>query len=150
MNDSQLVLLRDKCLFYTQFLIQRLADYPELIKGLEQTYRWVEETYHDEKIKPLKAMSAEIDDLVIRHMPLTMAIEFKNSIKDRLKINYDIVDQAHSKVVARVIRRKKIVNLEEYKLIVNRVDEIFADTKKAKELKKLHKLLVEYEEKNNS
>jgi hypothetical protein len=31
---------------------------------------------------------------------------------------------------------------------VNRVDEIFADPTRARELKKLHKLLVEYEEIN--
>jgi Zn-dependent M16 (insulinase) family peptidase len=148
MKNSELERLRDKCLFYTQFLIQKLSDSPELIKGLEETYRLVEKAYQDEKIKPLKAMSAEIDDQVICHMPLSMAVEFKNLIKEKLKINYDDVDKAHMKVVERILKKEKISNGEEYKLIVNRIDEIFADINKAEELKKLNKLLLEYENQN--
>jgi len=150
MKNPELELLRDKCLFYTQFLIQRLTDFPELIKGLEETHRWVEETYGKEKIKPLKAMSAEIDNVVIHHMPLTMAIEFRNSIKEKLRIHYELVDQAHITVIARILKNKKISNLEEYVLISNRVDEIFADAEKTEELKKLNKLLGDYEEQTKS
>lgn len=148
MKNSELELLKDKCLFYTQFLIQRLSEFPELIKGLEQTYRWVEETYEDEEIKALKEMSAEIDDLVIRHMPLTMAIEFKNLIREKLNINYDLVDKAHSKVITKILKKKKISTPEEYKLIATRIDEIFADLTKANELKKMTQLLAEYENRN--
>ena len=81
-------------------------------------------------------MSAEIDDQVVCHMPLSMAIEFKNLIKEKLKINYDDVDKAHLKIIERILKKEKISNQEEYKLIVNRIDEIFADTTKVEELKK--------------
>ena len=148
MKNSELELLKDKCLFYTQFLIQKLSASPELIKGLEETYRLVEKAYQDEKIKPLKAMSAEIDDQVICHMPLSMAVEFKNLIKEKLKINYDDVDKAHLKVIERILKNEKISNREEYKLIANRIDEIYTDTTKVEELKNLNKLLTEYENQN--
>jgi hypothetical protein len=148
MKNSELELLKDKCLFYTQFLIQKLSGSPELIKGLEETYRLVEKAYQDEKIKPLKAMSAEIDDRVVCHMPLSMAIEFKNLIKEKLKINYDDVDKAHMKVIERILKKEKISNREEYKLIANRIDEIYTDTAKVEELKNLNKLLAEYESQN--
>jgi len=148
MKNSELERLRDKCLFYTQFLIQKLSDSPELIKGLEETYRLVEKAYQDEKIKPLRAMSAEIDDQVICHMPLSMAVEFKNLIKEKLKINYNDVNKTHMKVVERILKKEKIYKRKEYKLIVNRIDKIFADINKAEKLKKLNKLLLEYENQN--
>jgi hypothetical protein len=145
MKNQELKLLKDKCLFYTRFVIQKLSGSPELIKGLEETSRLVEKAYQDEKIKPLKAMSAEIDDQVIRHMPLSMAVEFKNLIKEKLKIAYDDVDKAHLKIIERILKKEKISNTEEYKLIVSRIDEIFTDVTKAQELRRLNALLVEYE-----
>ncbi len=148
MKNSELKLLKDKCLLYTQFVIQKLSGSPELIKGLEETSRLVEKAYQDEKIKPLKDMSAEIDDQVIRHMPLSMAIEFKNLIKEKLKITYDDVDKAHLKIIDRILKKEKISNTEEYKLIVSRIDEIFADVTKSEELKSLNALLVKYEKQN--
>jgi hypothetical protein len=43
------------------------------------------------------------------------------------------------------LKKEKISNHEEYELIMNRIDEIFSDTTKAKELKSLNELLVNYE-----
>ena len=148
MKNAELELLKEKCIFYTQFLMQRLSAFPELIKGLEETYRWVEQTYEDEKIKPLQEMSAEIDDLVIRHMPLSMAIEFKNLIREKLRVNYDLVEKAHNKIITQIMRKKKISSKEEYKLIATRIDEIFADLSKSKELKKMSQLLAAFDSEN--
>jgi len=81
-------------------------------------------------------------------MPLSMAIEFKNLIKEKLKINYADVDKAHIKVIERILKKEKISNREEYKLIANRIDEIYTDITKAEELQHLNKLLAEYENQN--
>lgn len=145
MKSSELKLLRDKCLLFTGFAIQKLSDSPELIKGFEENYRFVEKAYREEKIKPLKAMSDEIDNQVIHHMPLAMAVEFKKLIKEKLKINYDVIDKALKKAIERILESEKISTPEEYELVMNRIDEIFANTTRAKELKILNTLLVHYE-----
>src|SRR6202049_4743110 len=127
---NELELLKDKCLLDTQFVIQKLSASPDSIKGLEETYRLVQKAYQAKWIKPLKAISADIDDQIIHHMPLPIAVEFKNLIKEKLKINYESVEKAYIRVIERILKKKKISNREEYELAVNRIDEIFANNTK--------------------
>jgi hypothetical protein len=147
-SESELELLKDKCVFYTQFVIQKLSSSPESIQGLEETYRFIQEAYEMKKIKSLRDFSADIDDQVLRHMPLAIAVEFKNLIKEKLKIDYADVEKAYSRVIERILKNEKISNSQEYELVVNRIDEIFTDHTRAEELKKLNKLLTEFEDQN--
>lgn len=147
-SESELELLKDKCVFYTQFVLQKLSFSPESIQGLEETYRLILEAYQAKQIKPLRAFSADIDDQVLRHMPLAIALEFRNLIKEKLKIDYEDVEKAYVRVIERILKNEKISTGQEYELVANRIDEIFTDHKKAEELKVLNKLLTEYEEQN--
>jgi len=145
-SESELELLKDKCVFYTQFVIQKLSSSPESIRGLEETYRFIQEAYQMKKIKPLRAFSADIDDQVLRHMPLAIAVEFKKLIKEKLKINYEDVEKAFTRVIDRILKNEKISNTQEYELVVNRIDEIFTDHTRSEELKTLNKLLTAFED----
>ena len=145
-SESELELLKDKCVFYTQFVIQKLSSSPESIQGLEETYRFIQEAYQLKKIKPLRAFSADIDDQVLRHMPLAIAVEFKNLIKEKLKIDYEDVEKAFARVIDRILKNEKISNNQEYELVVNRIDEIFTDHTRSEELKTLNKLLTAFED----
>jgi hypothetical protein len=145
-SESELELLKDKCVFYTQFVIQKLSSSPESIQGLEETYRFIQEAYQTKKIKPLRAFSADIDDQVLRHMPLAIAVEFKNLIKEKLKIDYEDVEKAFARVIDRILKNEKISNNQEYELVVNRIDEIFTDHTRSEELKTLNKLLTAFED----
>jgi len=147
-SESELELLKDKCVFYTQFVLQKLSFSPESIQGLEETYRLILEAYQAKQIKPLRAFSADIDDQVLRHMPLAIALEFRNLIKEKLKIDYEDVERAYVRVIERILKNEKISTGQEYELVANRIDEIFTDHKKAEELKVLNKLLTEYEDQN--
>ena len=145
-SESELELLKDKCIFYTQFVIQKLSSSPESIQGLEETYRFIQEAYQEKRIKSLRAFSADIDDQVLRHMPLAIAVEFKNLIKEKLKIDYADVEKAYGRVIERILKNEKISNSQEYELVVSRIDEIFTDHTRAEELKALNKLLTEFED----
>ena len=79
-------------------------------------------------------------------MPLPIALEFKNLIKEKLKIDYAEVEEAYLQVIQRILRREKIANDQEYELSINRIDEIFYDTSKTEELKILNNLVAEYED----
>ena len=145
MNNGELELLRDKCLFYTQFIIQKLSAKPESVKGLEETYRLIQNAYETKRIKPLRAISADIDDQVLRHMPLMIAVEFSKLINDRLKIDYEDVTNAYHTVIHRIVEDGKITNRQEYELALNRIDEIFSDETQSGELKALTELVTTYE-----
>jgi len=147
-SESELELLKDKCVFYTQFVLQKLSFSPESIQGLEETYRLILEAYQAKEIKPLRAFSADIDDQVLRHMPLAIALEFRNLIREKLKIDYEDVEKAYVRVIERILKNEKISTGQEYELVANRIDEIFTDHKKAEELKILNNLLTEYEDQN--
>jgi len=96
-SESELELLKDKCVFYTQFVLQKLSSSPESIQGLEETYRLILEAYEMKRLNPLRAFSADIDDQVLRHMPLAIAVEFKNLIKEKLRIDYADVENLISR-----------------------------------------------------
>ncbi len=147
-SESELELLKDKCVFYTQFVLQKLSFSPESIQGLEETYRLILDAYQAKQLKPLRAFSADIDDQVLRHMPLAIAVEFKNLIKEKLKIDYEDVEKAYVRVIERILKNGKISSGQEYELVTNRIDEIFTDHTKADELKTLNKFLTEYEDQN--
>src|SRR4029078_11608775 len=147
-SESELELLKDKCVFYTQFVLQKLSSSPESIQGLEETYRLILEAYEMKRLNPLRAFSADIDDQVLRHMPLAIAVEFKNLIKEKLRIDYADVEKAYIKVIERILKNEKISDRQEYELVVSRIDEIFTDHTRAEELKKLNKLLTEFEDKH--
>ena len=49
------------------------------------------------------------------------------------------------KTIDNILKRGKISNREEYEVVINRVDEIFADPTNAEELKSLNELLTIYD-----
>jgi hypothetical protein len=143
MKNEDFTLLRDKCLLFVQFLLEKNTIPQELIPSYKDMINKINTAYQEKKVKPLKAMSTDIDDQVMRHMPLATALDFKNVLKEKLKIDYDIFEKKRKKIIEKIIRKRKIANREEYELIINRLDEIFADSDKADELKALNELLAQ-------
>jgi len=82
-------------------------------------------------------------------MPLVIAVEFKNLIKEKLKIDYADVEKAYLRVIERILKNEKISSSQEYELVTNRIDEIFTDHTRAGELKILNGLLTAYEDQNS-
>jgi len=143
MKNEDFTLLRDKCLLFVQFLLEKNTIPQELVPSYKDMINKINTAYQEKKVKPLKAMSTDIDDQVMRHMPLATALDFKNVLKEKLKIDYDIFEKKRKKLIEKIIRKRKIANREEYELIINRLDEIFADSDKVDELKALNELLAQ-------
>jgi hypothetical protein len=81
--------LRDKCILFNQFMSEKGNLPPQIAEAYIESKRLIELAYLKGEIKSLESMSSEIDNQVINHMPLSMAIEFKNLVKSELKIDYD-------------------------------------------------------------
>lgn len=145
MKVTELKELRDKCILFNQFMIEKGTIPKELVDAYTESNRLLESAYQEGKIKPLRAASNDIDDQVVRHMPLSMALELKSFFKAKLGIDFDIFERARLKSIEKILKKGKINNPQEYELILNRVDEVYLDISKAEEIERLNNLLITYD-----
>jgi hypothetical protein len=140
----ELKTLRDKCLLFNKFMVEKGGIPLQLLEAYEKSSKLIESAYLEGKIKPLKAMSTDIDNQVLRYMPLTLAEELRILFKESLNIDYDVVDKARLKAIEKILKKGKISNPDEYELLLNRVDEIYLDNSKSNEVIEINKILVNY------
>jgi hypothetical protein len=145
MEVKELEKLRDKCILFNQFMIEKGAVPNELVSAYTELNSLLESAYQEGKIRPLRAASNDIDDQVIRHMPLSMALELQSFFKSKLGIDLDIFEKARLKSIEKVLKKGKINNPQEYELLLIRVDEVHLDVGKAEEIERLNNLLITYD-----
>lgn len=140
MENKQLKKIKDKCQLFNQFLIDRAGMPAHLF---EETNRLLEKAYHEKDLKVLKAADRDNYEQ-IRHMPPSLALEFKKRLKEILNIDFDIIDKIYSKNISKILKKGKIANAEEYNLILNYIDEIYVDSNKSDEVNRLNEFLKAY------
>lgn len=147
LNDSQqtgIRLLRDKCLLYNKFIIDKGGLPAALVQIVMESDKVIETAYLKNDIKRLKAMSADIDDEVLRQMSLSMAQEIRRLFLDKLNIDYDEEGSARTKIIEDIFKKGNISTPDEYELLLNRIDEIYADPSKAEEVQRINDILAAY------
>jgi TRAP-type mannitol/chloroaromatic compound transport system substrate-binding protein len=140
MENTQLKALKEKCQLFNQFMIEKAGMPAQLF---EETNRLLEKAYDEKNIKILKAADADNNEQV-KHMPLPLALELKSFLKQKLNIDFDVIDNLRIEAIEKVLQRGKIVNSQEYELLLNRVDEIYTDNSKKEDVKKINELLATY------
>lgn len=145
MTKSELELLKAKCLLCNRFMSEHGGFPVELKPAFEKSAEAIEKAYHNKDIRALKMASADIDDQVLRHMPVTMALELRKRFREELGINLETVAKLISDKVAKIIKRGKIADEIEYQLILNHIDEISQDQSQAKNTNIISRLLAVYE-----
>lgn len=150
MKNIELKALRDKCLLFNQFMIEGGYVPNELVEAFKESRLLIEASYKDGKIKPLKSMSNDIDNQVLRHMPLSMALKLKAFFKEKLDVNFEAVDKARIKIIEKILKKGKISNPEEYGLVLSRIDEIYSEPSKSEETKHLNELLLAFDKQKNT
>ncbi len=142
MKKEELKILRDKCLIFCTFLVQKTG-VPKQSFG--QTNKLIYKAYKDNDVRALKVTSNDIDNQ-IRELPLYLSLELDKLFQEKLGISIDSINKKMEKEIQKVIKRGKILNEEEYRLIKNREDEIYVDNSKAEEKQQLDRLMEAYEE----
>jgi len=150
MKNIELKALRDKCLLFNQFMIEGGYVPNELAEAFKDSNLLIEASYKDGKIQPLKSMSNDIDNQVLRHMPLSMALKLKAFFKEKLDVNFEAVDKARIKRIEKILKKGKISNPEEYGLVLSRIDEIYSEPSKSEEMKHLNELLLAFDKQRNT
>lgn len=140
MENIELKILKDKCLLFNRFLIERAGMHAPLF---DETNNLLEKAYQEKNIKVLKDADSDINEQV-KHMPLSLALELKKNFKEKLNIDFNVVEKVRIKTIEKILKKGEISSPEEYELLYNRVDEIYADPKKVDEIKRLNELLAAY------
>lgn len=140
MEDLELKKIIEKSRLFNQFLIDRVGMPAQLF---EETDRQMEKAYAEKNIKALKAADDSINEEV-KHLSLKHALEIKKILKERLGIDFEVVEKLRLKTIDKILKRGKIKTPEEYELLNNRVDEILADPSKSEEMAKIDKMLSNY------
>lgn len=94
-------------------------------------------------MRVLKAGDSDVNEQV-RHLSLKDALDIKGIMKEKLGIDFEVVDKHRLKTIDKILKRGKINTPEEYELVYNRVDEIYADPDKSEETAKLDAMLANY------
>lgn len=147
MKDNEAKLLRDKCILFNQFMIEH-GQLPEsLADGYRESSRLIEDAFDNGKTRQLKVASADIDDQILRHMPIEMASEFKKIFLSKLGIKYNIIENGRLADLNKIIKSGVIGDLADRELVLNRIDEIYSDNENKTELDILNELLLKFEKK---
>ena len=141
MTEIGIKKLRDKCLLFNQFMINKGGVPSQLADAFERSNELIEKAYKEGEIKPLRSMSADIDEQV-RHMPLAMALEIERIFKENLDIVID-----NSKIIDAIVKRGKIRNEDEFRFIENEVSELCQTNIGSPEIDILKKMLIVFYEK---
>lgn len=142
-SDTDLKLLRDKIIVFNKFKVEKGLIPKELLALIEQTNLLVEKAYQDKFTRALKEASNDINEQV-RHMPLSLAIELKRLFKNELNIDFDVVDKLRLKEIEKILKIGKVLTDEQYRLLEDRVDEIYTDADKVNELNQINSVLLTY------
>lgn len=143
MKQNELLLIKEKCLLFNRFLIEKLG-MPE--SYFTETNLLLEEAYLNGDIKVLKATDNDINT-ELSHMPASYLIMLEKEFQEKLGIRIMSITKKINKTIDNIIKRGKINSDEEWRLI----NEIVSDTDQQQyDVEKLNSLLSNYEMQKNS
>ncbi|SMC74898.1 hypothetical protein [Pedobacter africanus] len=82
-------------------------------------------------------------------MPLSTVLELKTYFA-QFNVDFEAVDRARLKAIDKIVKKGKISGNSEYELLINRVDDIYNDPKRAGELDILNDLLLAFDANRSS
>lgn len=143
-NNTEMKMLRDKCLLFNQFMIEKGGIPKGLIGVYLESNIIIEKAFKKGKLKPLQIMSQDIDNQILYHMPSSMAYEFKQLLLEKTGVDYEKIDNVLNIEVKKIINKGVIESDYEYDLIMNRVETIYNNSEYSEEVEKLNSMLVNY------
>lgn len=135
-------LLKNKILLFYDFLIVNSGMPKEFFT---ESIALVNKAYNEKNIKILKSGDSDIY-LNVKEMPLKMQLELKEIFKEKLDLDLDILQKLFDKNIEKIIKRGKILNDDEYRLLLDKTDNL-TEVKTDDEIKKINILLIDYSNK---
>jgi len=154
-KQAELDYLLKRCLIFHDFFYKKYySNKEDLIKrglpGFSEVYKnmrtTLEEAYQKGNLIVLRAGNKEYNS-ELREMPTKDMLELVEILKKELGEDFSIVEKKRLDAINRVIKRGKISNLTEYRLLSERADEIYDDPDRIEELEAVNSLLIAFDSK---
>ncbi len=131
--------IKEWCLTILDFMTSKNSNTPII----NQTKSVIVETYNNQNIKGLRYCNKDINEWA-RSMPQTDLDELNSLLQDKFGENLVKENNKDLDKVKLVVKKGKISNENEYRLLLCRVDEIYENERKKEEVEILSKLLADY------
>ncbi len=135
-------LLKNKILLFYDFLINN-SDMPK--EFFTEAIELVNIAYNEKNMKVLKSGDSDMY-MNIKEMPLKMQLQLKEIFKEKLDLDLDILQKLFDKNIEKIIKRGKILNDDEYRILLDKMDNL-TEAKTEDEIKKINALLIDYSNK---
>lgn len=142
---SEIDNLKNKCLLFNQFMLDYGGFPVALASAFAESNKLINEAYSKGNIKCLRSMNSDIDNQVIRHMSQSMVSKLKALFKQKLDIDFKAAEISQLKAMRKMIKKGKVANEEEYRLILEYENDNVSDLLNLNEIEKLNSLLVKFE-----
>ena len=142
LNDkqiSEISHIKEWCLAILNFMVSKNGETP----GLKMFTELVIDIYEKQNLKGLRYVKKDINEWA-NGLPQPDLEELNKLLKNNFK--QDLQNQSNRDLakITRIIKTGRIINEDEYRLLLSRVDEIYNDKNKQVEVQTLNKLLVGY------
>ena len=111
---------------------------------IEHVKEVVEKAYEKKDAKKLKRLNKEFDTWLIEMFRPDEKEELNRLLKEKLGEDIGQSDLKRIDKINKIVKRGRINNLNEYSLLQQRVEEIYADESKREEVEMLNKLLADF------
>tara|TARA_R110002096_G_scaffold432475_1_gene649393 strand:+ start:378 stop:830 length:453 start_codon:yes stop_codon:yes gene_type:complete len=139
-QKKELEQLKEWCSTIIDFLIRKNNNEQIFIQLREV----VNKTFKDKNLKGLRYCKKDLNEWT-KGLDINEVLELNKLLND--KFGYNLCERFND--LDKIIKRGIINNIDEYKAIINRVEEICSsDTENEKELAVLNQLLIKYEKDN--
>lgn len=104
----------------------------------------INDSYQKQNLKGLRYCLKDVNEWA-KGLSKKDVEELNIVLENKFGINLSDANNKALKKISTIVKRGKINNEDEYRLLTSRVDEIYANDQKKAELESLNKLLAEYE-----
>jgi hypothetical protein len=132
-------LLKNKILLFYDFLINN-SDMPK--EFFTEAIELVNIAYNEKNMKVLKSGDSDMY-MNIKEMPLKMQLQLKEIFKEKLDLDLDILQKLFDKNIEKIIKRGKILNDDECRLLLDKMDNI-SENKTDEEINLINMMLIDY------
>ncbi len=133
--------IKERCFTIFNFMILKYGNKNNFKRFIDV----VNETYAKKNLSGMRYIERDLNEWIKGFSNADIS-ELDELLKNKFGTGLDIIEKKNQKIIQKVIKRGKILNEKEYRLIKNREDEIYVDNSKAEEKQQLDRLMEAYEE----
>ena len=138
-KEAELQYLKKRCIIFNEYFYEKYGKL-DMYKNAIQVF---EKEFENQNLIGLRHANKDMNNW-LREMPIKDAMELGEILKKELGEDIELIEKKRLKAIDKILKRGKINNLDEYKLLHTRVEEIYDKPDKIVELEQMNNLLSGY------